>query len=127
MFRMIGVPVALDKLEGPSQVISYLGIEIDSSSSTIRLPNDKLVELKQLVSLWLNRKKCTKKELLSLIGKLSFACKVVKPGRIFLRRLIDMSTSVVKLHHFIDISSSARLDLHVVWISFILDWFVFYS
>jgi len=43
---MIGVPVAVDKLEGPCQVICYLGIEIDSSTSTIRLPKDKLVELK---------------------------------------------------------------------------------
>ncbi|XP_066928812.1 uncharacterized protein [Clytia hemisphaerica] len=46
LFKDVGVPVALDKLEGPSQVMTYLGIEIDSVSSSIRLPTSKLVELK---------------------------------------------------------------------------------
>ena len=42
--------------------------------------------------MWVQCKKCSKQEFLSLIGKLSFICKVVHPGRIFLRRLIDLST-----------------------------------
>ena len=57
-------------------------------------------------------KKFTKRELLSLIGSLSFACKVVKPGRMFLRRLIDLSTSVTNLNHHISLSSEARADIH---------------
>ena len=121
VFNLVGVPVALDKLEGPSQVISYLGIEIDSINSVIRLPDDKLFELRTMITTWLNRKKCTKRELLSLIGSLSFACKVIRPGRIFLRRLIDLSTSVSKLHHHIDISSCVRLDL-VMWSNFLQSW-----
>ena len=121
VFNIIGVPVALDKLEGPSQVITFLGIEIDSNSFTIRLPLDKLRELRQLVHLWMNRRKCTKRELLSLIGSLSFACKVIRPGRMFLRRLIDLSTSVSKLSHHNDITASVRLDL-AMWTEFLSSW-----
>eukprot|EP00111_Clytia_hemisphaerica_P015890 TCONS_00046951-protein len=121
LFKDVGVPVALDKLEGPSQVMSYLGIEIDTVSSLIRLPDDKLSALKTMVSSWRSKKKCTKRELLSLIGSLSFACKVIRPGRIFMRRLIDLSTSVARLNHHIDISCDVRLDLDM-WAEFLDSW-----
>ena len=65
--------------------------------------------------------KCVKRELLSLIGKLSFACKVVPAGRIFLRRLIDLSMTVKHLHHHIRISRDAQLDL-VWWYDFLPSW-----
>ena len=70
---------------------------------------------------WELRKKCTKRELLSLIGSLSFACKVVKPGRMFLCRLIDLSTSVTNLNHHISLSPEARADIHW-WIDFLPSW-----
>ena len=35
--------------------------------------------------------RCTKYQLLSLVGRLSFVCKVIPVGRIFLRRLLDFS------------------------------------
>uniref|UniRef100_A0A7M6DPV8 Reverse transcriptase domain-containing protein n=1 Tax=Clytia hemisphaerica TaxID=252671 RepID=A0A7M6DPV8_9CNID len=121
VFGSIGVPVAEDKLEGPSQVLSYLGIEIDSVTFTIRLPANKLASLRDLVGSWIDKRKCVKRDLLSLIGSLSFARKVIKPGRIFLRRLIDLSTTVSKLHHHIDIPFSVRLDL-CMWSEFLSSW-----
>ena len=49
------------------------------------------------VESFMQRKRCVKRELLSLIGKLSFACKVVPAGRISLHRLIDFSMTVKHL------------------------------
>ena len=66
-------------------------------------------------------KKCTKHKLLSLIGKLSFACKVVPAGRIFLHHLIDLSCSVAKFHHHIPITNEACLDL-LLWSDFLPSW-----
>ena len=109
--RSLGVPIAEDKTEGPSTSLVFLGIEIDSAAMTVRLPADKLAKARTLITEWSARRKCTKRELLSLIGFLSFACKVVKPGRIFLRRLIDLSTSVVSLNHFIYLNAEARADI----------------
>ena len=120
-FTYLGVPIAVDKLVLPTTRITFLGIEIDSVDHYIRLPSDKLIELKTLLVYWLDKKKSSKRELLSLIGKLSFAAKVVKPGRIFLRRLIDLSKTVSKLHFFIDINPQARLDI-LWWHRFISDW-----
>ena len=63
----------------------------------------------------------TKRDLLSFIGFLSFACKVVKPGRRFLRRLIDLSTVVSSNNFFVTINAEARLDLKW-WQDFLPEW-----
>ena len=110
-FKHLNIPIAENKLEGPQTSITYLGILIDSSELTIRIPHEKYLELSALLPTWLNRKKCTKKELLSLIGKLSFVCKVVRPGRMFLRRLISLSTTAKLLHHHISLNMNARADI----------------
>ena len=87
----------------------------------LRLPPDKLEALTQLLEQWHNiKRKITKRELLSLIGKLSFAAKVIPAGRIFFRRLIDLSTSVTKLHHHITLNAHAKEDIKINsgWISY---------
>ena len=88
---------------------------------TIRLPAEKLQQVKELLRSWGQRKKCTKRELLSLIGLLAFASKVVKPGRIFLRRLIDLSTTVTALDHYIYLNLDARADIDW-WSRFLPEW-----
>ena len=120
-FRHLGVPLAPDKVCGPATCITFLGIEIDTVERMLRLPQDKLSALMELITSWKDRPRCTKRELLSLIGCLSFAAKVVKPGRLFLRRLIDISTTVNQLHHRIHLSYEARQDI-LWWLSFLPHW-----
>ena len=98
-----------------------LGIEIDSVNQSIRIPQDKYLELLQLLESWKGRKKCTKRELLSLIGSLSFASKVVKPGRMFLHSLIDLSCSISSLNHRISLNAESRADI-CWWIDFLPSW-----
>jgi hypothetical protein len=62
----------------------------------IRLPEDKLVKLKDKFAYIANRKKLTLGELLSLIGFLKFACAVVTPGRAYLMRIIDLTIGLKK-------------------------------
>ena len=109
------------KVEGPSTCLVFLGIEIDSVASQLRLPHDKLRALKVELGKWRGRKACTKRELLSLIGHLGHASKVIKPGRTFLRRLIDLSTSVKELQHHVRLNASARADI-AWWWSFGSQW-----
>ena len=117
----LGVPLAPEKIVGPAQQLTYLGIEIDSVTQVIRLPQEKLRKLKNLVVEWRSRKKAKKRDLLSLIGFLAFACKVVKPGRMFLRRLIDLSTTVQSLHHYVTLDAEAKADLKW-WDDFLPQW-----
>ena len=117
----LGIPVALDKLEGPATTITFLGITIDTTLQQLRLPPDKLQEMTLLIKSWLGKHKTTKRDLLSLIGKLSFAAKVVPSGRLFLRRLIELSTTVSKLHHHIHLNVEAREDI-IWWNRFFPSW-----
>ena len=120
-FSYLDIPLGKDKILGPSTSMTYLGIEINSVDLTISLPQEKYNDILLELKYWLKRKNCTKQQLLSLIGKLSFVCKVVRPGRIFLRRLINLSTSVEKLHHHINLNLQTLADIKW-WHTFLPTW-----
>lgn len=58
---------------------------------------------------------------MSLIGSLNHAAAVVRPGRVFLRRLIDLSKIPKELHHFVRLNHEARSDI-LWWKTFIGRW-----
>ena len=70
---------------------------------------------------WLHRRKATKRELLSLVGRLAFAARAVPAGRLFLCRLITLSTKVRCLHHHLRLTKEARADI-LWWHSFLPSW-----
>ena len=92
-------------------LIVFLGIELDLVTMELRLLADKLARLRQLVTHWHGKKECRKRDLLSLIGVLSHACKVIKAGHSLVRRLIDLSKVVKYPDHFVRLNRQARSDL----------------
>ena len=118
---MLGLPVEAEKDEGPATSITFLGIEIDSVATEIRLPQEKLARLKSELYSCRGRKACRKRDLLSLIGSLAHACKAVRAGRSFLPRLIDLSTVVSNLNHFVRLSREAKSDIEW-WYQFSERW-----
>ena len=117
----LGVPIAGHKTEGPAAKLVFLGIELDATNGVMRLPTEKLHRLKQEIGSWAQRRSCTKRELLSLIGQLQHACCIVKPGRSFLRRMISLSTVARELHHRIRLNKGFRSDLQW-WHRFLPSW-----
>ena len=71
------------------------------------VPTAKLQLLLHQLQNWRHAQKTTKRNLLSLIGSLSFAAKAVPAGRLFLRRLINLSTKVHKLYNHITLNAEA--------------------
>ena len=57
----LGVPLASDKLEGPSTSLSFLGIVLDTNLMEIRSPEDKLSRTQEMIKTWLPKKKATKR------------------------------------------------------------------
>ena len=80
----LGFPVAPDKVVLPATTLTFLGIELDSAKLEMRLLQEKLERLKGSLGKWLNMDSTTKRQLQSIIGKLSDAAIVVRPGRTFL-------------------------------------------
>ena len=110
-FGKLGVPAAEQKLEGPTTCLTFLGIELDTRQMVRRLPPNKLKELKELVVEWLPRKACRVRDLQSLVGKLQHACKVVRPGRTFLRRMFELLKGGARKQPWIRLNTNFRSDL----------------
>ena len=104
----IGMPIKT-KSGRTTTRLTFLGIVLDTVTMEASISSERKSMLTAIHS-FSTSKKCTKQELLSIIGKRSFVCKVVPAGRIFLHRLIDLSCSVSKLHHNIRITNEARLQ-----------------
>ena len=99
-------------------IADFLGIEFDSSLLQARLPPDKLARARNTAKDLLKRATISHQELESAVGFLSFAAKIVIPGRAFLRRLFDALRRPVGLHR---ITSAMKADLQW-WHSFLKDW-----
>ena len=117
----LGVPVAPDKVMGPSKTLAFLGIQIDTAREVLSLPHEKLLLLQQTIRSWQRRKRCSKRELLSLIGQLQHAATVVRPGRTFVRWMIDLSMRFEALDHPMRINLEFRSDLQW-WAQYFQSW-----
>jgi len=117
----LGVPLAEEKLEGPATSLSFLGIILDTEHLEIKLPADKLARIKQLLISWLPKKKATKRQILSLVGTLHHATKVVRAGRAFVSRMYSTAARLHKMHYLTRLNRSFRSDL-LWWNTFLQAW-----
>ena len=85
----VGLAIKEAKNEQGS-IASFAGIEIDTRSMVIRLPEKKLQKAKSLVHVAIARKSATLLELQQITGYLNFVSTVVPLGRTFLRRLYNI-------------------------------------
>lgn len=107
----LSLPVKHEKTVHPSTCVILHGIEVDTATLMLKLPQDKLEEAQDKVSALSKRKRVTLRELQSVLGTLSFACRAIVPGRAFLRRLFSLTRGVSLPSHHIRLTREARLDL----------------
>ncbi len=117
----LGMPIEPETNEGPATTISFLGLEVDSVAMEVRLLQEKLANLRTLLRRWRGKKATKKRDQLSIIGSLSHACRAIKPGRSYLRRLISLTASVKHLDQFVRLNLEARADIEW-WAVFASEW-----
>ena len=109
----LGLDESLKKAEAPSQEMVYLGVMFDTKRMEMRVPPDKLSEIKSEIGSWSRKSTITRRNLQSLLGKLFWVSKVVRLARIFMGRLLqqlrDMST--VGENTKVKLSLDSRRDL----------------
>lgn len=115
----LGFKLSIEKLIKPTTCITFLGIEIDSKNMCVRLPLDKLDNIRTIVGQFLGMKRATKRQLQQLAGKLNFASRAVRGGRIFLRRILDSITKLKHQHHKTRVRGALRDDI-LWWDRFLL-------
>ena len=119
--KKVNIPVAHDKTEGPTRMLVFLGIHIDTTLWSISIPREKICKYAATIKELLVKGKCTLRELKSIIGKLTFVTKIVPSGRCFQRRLHDATIGKNKPSSTIIIGPSVQADLEV-WLSFLKDY-----
>lgn len=121
IFNILNIPLAVHKTKGPTTCLEYLGITLDTAKFETILPENKIVRITSIISSFIDKKRCTKRELLSLLGHLNFAARVIIPGRSFISYLLSLAASARKLHHRISLSASCTLELKM-WHVFLQSW-----
>ena len=117
----LGIPLASEKIKGPSTSLSFLGICLDTARMEIRLLNDKLSRIRSTLARWLHKKIATKREILSLVGLLQHTTKVVRCGRTFIARMYATGAKVRELHFFTRLNREFKSDL-AWWHAFVQHW-----
>ena len=114
----LGVPLAPEKLEGPSKVLSFLGIELDSIQMEARIPQNKLQKYRTALDNIIQSDSVPMGELRSLAGKLNWTLSIIPSGRAFLRRLYDAFSHIDDPRLMIPINSGLQQDLKT-WQTFL--------
>ena len=87
----------------------------------IRLPPDKLARIQELLKTLLPRKKANKRQILSLVGTLQHATKVVRPGRSFVSRMYSTAAKLREMYYITRLNKAFRSDLFW-WHTFLQSW-----
>lgn len=94
LFKRLCIPLSAHKTMGPSTVMEYLGIILDSDRMEARLPADQVARIINFLEDIEHKKSCTKLELRQLLGHLNFAMCVILPGRTLVSYLLTLMNSV---------------------------------
>lgn len=106
-----GFFVNWDKCSSPSTYCTYLGIAVDSVSMQISLPQEKLLKLHKEIEFFDGKRRATKRQIQRLAGVLGHCSKVVRGGRIFSRRIIDMLKGLPEENIRITLSDEFKRDI----------------
>lgn len=111
LLLQLGLEVNRDKLVAPCTCLVFLGIQIDTVQCNLALPEDKLQDICALLDAFLKMRRATKRQFMSLAGKLNFAARVVRGARTFLRRLLNCIAKLKQPHHKARVQGAVRQDI----------------
>ena len=99
LLKDLGVGEAEHKAVPPSTHMIFLGVMIDTVDMTISVPPDKYQDIHTVLQRWRSKFTASRKEVQSIIGTLQFAAKCVRPGRIFISRMLRHLRSMTCFAH----------------------------
>ena len=99
--QLLSISLAVEKVTGLAVLLEFLGIVLDSDRMETWLLKDKQRRIQAMLHRWLHKKSTTKREILSLVGVLHHASKVVRPSRTLVCRMYAMATAVRELDYLL--------------------------
>ena len=117
----LGIPLTIEKVTGPTTLLTFLGITLDTVQMKACLPPEKLDRMQKTVASWFPKRKATKRDILSLVGLLQHATKIIQPGRTFVHRVYLTVSKVRELHYYTRLGKEFWSDLSW-WHVFLENW-----
>ena len=119
---ILGIPVALEKMEWAGTLIVFLGILLDGESRMLLTPLEKQEKALQLLNDLTEKKRTQIKEIQTLTGYLNFLTKAIFAGCTFTRRMYAKyanlqdakSGNKLKPHYHIRVDGEFRLDCELL-------------
>ena len=108
-------PFGLPYVSPPVQQVTYLGIRLDSNSMTLSLPSKKVQKLKDLITEFSGRHESTVRDFHFLVDHLAHARSVVRGGRTFSCRVINLLKYVGR---------NSWIVVHPLWLRDDLQWWL---
>ena len=109
------MPMDLNKENGPSIELTYIGYLINTVDFTIGVPSEKRESTLKLLENSMSNRKISVEDLESLIGKLQFNEKAVRKGRSYLyslrQQLVKAQKAKAQSWHRIKFSSDAKSEM----------------
>ena len=78
--------------------MTFIGVLFNTENMTISVTPERLKEICNLLSIWLQKDTASLREIQSLLGKLNFIAACVRPGRIFISRMLKWLKLLYKDH-----------------------------
>ena len=100
LLHYLGLEVSMQKLVSPSTSVVCIGINIDVTTNTLSITQTKLIAIYQACIHWKSKTVATKKQLQSLLGKLLYIGRCVRPARMFLNRMLQVLRTNHNRSHF---------------------------
>ena len=88
--QKLGLSTSKKKLVYPGTQAVCLGVLVDTVKGTVSIPDEKLMQVKEVVNTWSSKAYCTKRQLQSLVGLLLYIHKCVGPARYFVNRMLEV-------------------------------------
>ena len=114
--------MAVNKVDGPTTIVTFLGIQVDTVRFELTLPPHKLERIVELVRSWQGHRSGWRNNFDSLLGYLSHACAtIIQQGCVFFRHLYDIQARTRSPYHHVHLNAKARADL-LWWEHFLQTW-----
>lgn len=114
LLRDLGVSEALDKAVSPASEIVFLGTGINAAKQVIFVIPERMEEILRELEYWRWAAECTRRQLESLIGKLQFCANCVRPGRLFISRMLNALKCMVGSKIY-SIPTELKMDVRWWW------------
>nr|XP_033493145.1 uncharacterized protein LOC117263659 [Epinephelus lanceolatus] len=119
-FSDLGVPLSEEKTSGPGTSIKFLGITLNSLAFQASLPLEKVQRILLLLSNYLLTDRCTKCQLLALLGHLNYAIRIIPQAKSFLSQLLTKAASI-PLHDHVVLDDTCKMEMRM-WQQFLSSW-----